>query len=91
MKYIFIAIKDPDDDSVRELPFIFPNACVHSDMFNLLKKSPDFENCEVTCVSAGFYTPGNRQCSGRSDSLDIDSRPTDMLAIMGIDYSHGFV
>lgn len=92
MKYIFIRIEDPDDpEVVRELPFVFPNEVVHDDMFQAIRKLPDFENQKITVASAGTYTPANKTCSGGSTSLNAVSRERDSEKIGVIDYTHGFL
>lgn len=94
MKYIVLQVITKD--IVRELPFIFPEAVVHSQMKNAMSRLLTFEYKadSVTCVSAGFIssigvgTVG--QCYGESESIGVKSRgPEDDKLLMMLDYTHG--
>lgn len=94
MKYIVISVKFGGME--RELPFIFPDAIVHAQMFQYMSHQMTMRHDanSVTCVAAGFLssvgvgTAG--QCHGESESLGIKSRgEEDDKLIMMLDYTHG--
>jgi len=83
------------DDLVREMPIIFPDALAHKDMAEAvlsLRAYPGMALAEV--VSAGFLSCVNLhpRCHGESESLKIKSRFEQDSKLIGmIDYSHGIV
>lgn len=94
MKYIVIQVTTKD--IVRELPFLFPDAIVHAQMFQYMQHQMTMHHNadSVACVAAGFTssigvgTAG--QCHGESESLGIKSRgEEDDKLIMMLDYTHG--
>lgn len=94
MKYIVVEVTTKD--IVREFPFIFPEAIVHSQMFWHMQHQMTMHHHadSVRCVAAGFLssiavgTAG--RCHGESESLGIKSRgEEDDKLIMMLDYTHG--
>lgn len=92
MKYIVMQVAGPDSTIVREIPFIFPEIVVHSDMSKAMKvmlrqqfKHPK----QITCIAAGFFSSVDiiTMCYGESTSLDLKSRgEEDMDLINMCDY-----
>ena len=93
MKYIVIEVITKD--IVRELPFIFPEAIVHSQMYKYMQHQMTMEHDadSVRCVAAGFLSIQagfGVECHGESESLNIKSREqvdTDLITML--DYNHG--
>lgn len=108
MKYIVIRItdhatRDGMEDMQREVPFVFPLCCTHSEVARYMRRmlrdeQPDGRMREIEVVSAGFISSmavgdGKNQCHGKSESLgDLPSRPgvDDKLLHMH-DYLHGII
>jgi len=107
MKYIVLRVtdhssKDRQSDFVRELPFIFPDNCVHSEVAKymtnmLLNERPEDRLREVEAVSGGFINSlviggGKSSCYGESESMKLKSRgDQDAALISTFDYLHGIV
>jgi hypothetical protein len=106
MKYIVLRVTDHatkanEEDLVREIPFIFPDNCVHSEvakyMTNMLRrKRPDGRMRDIEPVSAGFMhslSIGEKgACHGESETLKLKSRgDQDAALISTFDYLHGLV
>lgn len=94
MKYIVVEVTTKD--IVRELPFIFPEAIVHSQMYKYMQHQMTMEHNadSVRCVAAGFLSSiqvgFGVECHGESESLNIKSREqvdTDLITML--DYNHG--
>jgi hypothetical protein len=85
MKQKYIVAKDIDGE---EQLFKFPLKVNHDNMWKCiqyLRKDPDTRHwhrmfCDVKPVSAGFISETGI-CSGRSESLNIDSRPKEDTAL----------
>ena len=81
----------------REFPVIFPDLMVHSIMADTMKQyyimearamgNPDW--VAPVPVSAGEVQMVVAGCSGRSETLKLDSRPFDASAITMFPYTHG--
>lgn len=106
MKYIILKVTDYADnttepDLVREIPFIFPDICIHSDVAEymtrmLRRERPDGRLREIEAVSAGFIHSmsigGKGACNGKSETLNLNSRgDQDTALISTFDYLHGIV
>lgn len=104
MKYVVLQVTDHaaragEDDMVRELPIIFPEALVHKDMADavgrvLRRERPDGRMREVVPVAGGFIHSMNvgskGGCNGKSESLGLASRgEQDDVLIACMDYLHG--
>lgn len=95
MKYIVVSFNTRG--VVREFPFIFPDAVVHKDMYQMVERNLIMQERadSVECVGAGFIScrdvdPGESGCYGASESLNVKSRgPEDSRLISLLDYTHG--
>jgi hypothetical protein len=87
MKYIVIQI--PLSGVVRELPVLFPNLLVHSDVLEAMLSMPYLANGKG--VAAGEFSSLDLdiQCAGTSVSTGLASRKTDGDLIAMMDYCHG--
>ncbi len=94
MKYIVVEVTTKD--IVRELPFICPEAIVHSQMYKYMQHQMTMEHNadSVRCVAAGFLSSIQAGIGvdrhGESESLNIKSREqvdTDLITML--DYNHG--
>lgn len=76
-KYIILKGRHQDTGVDHELPVIFPNIMVHKEVAESLCRHEDFGFLQA--VSAGFvsFTPRGPECHGRSESLNLNSRPQD--------------
>ena len=77
MKYIVM-----QHDDGTEVPIIFPNHpdFTHATLFDMVRrvKTPgaNWKKCFINpVVSAGFIELESMKCYGRSESLNVDSRP----------------
>ena len=106
MKYIILKVTDfaqgkTDSDLVREIPFIFPDNCVHSEVAKYMSRMlrmerPDGRLRDVEPVAAGFIHSlaiGEKgACHGESETLKLKSRgDQDAALISTFDYLHGIV
>lgn len=82
MKYIMF--KRKTKGLTHYLPVVFPNQVVHADMAAACEASPAFKGYRVH--SAGEFTPMSCECSGRSDTLGVESGPQDSRRILLNDY-----
>lgn len=94
MKYIMVRINPHDSESVREFPVIFPSFMNHDEtaeaiISNLIDKHEHIEDAII--VSAGFINSIDGSTYGRSETLDLESRPDDQHFIRGFDYHHGIM
>lgn len=94
MKYIVVEVTTKD--IVRELPFIFPEAIVHAQMFQYMQHQMTMHHNadSVRCVGAGFISSVQVgfgiECHGESESLNIKSREqVDSDLFTMLDYTHG--
>jgi hypothetical protein len=96
MKYIVMQVsartdKNPSSWITMQIPFLFANIVVHSDMREHVKAllSVQYKGAQITCISAGFINGGDIEprCHGESISLNIKSRGReDDLLIAMLDY-----
>lgn len=80
MKYIILQVED------KTYPFTFSKELNHSDFCDIVKRIKMYPNgghthwekklARADCVGAGFISKDGT-CSGRSESLNIESRPED--------------
>lgn len=106
MKYVVLEVtdhtsKEGEANFVREIPFIFPDVCTHSEvalhMTRMLRmERPDGRFRKIKAISAGFLSSmaiGSDKvnvCHGKSESLHLESRPAaDSVLIHMFDYLHG--
>lgn len=94
MKYIVLEAETSKGGVQREIPFIFPDHLVHSEMVHGLKTAliaQGFkDNAKV--ISAGFYNQMTGSASGDSDSLGVASRgEEDSRLILMADYGVGIL
>lgn len=72
----------------HEIAFLFPGIVTHAD-FARFRRHENLEHCRI--ASAGFVDIGDSvKCHGRSESLNMDSRPEQDAAIiakMGVSWS----
>ena len=92
MKYIVMSVKQNKADGFSlEVPFMFPDAVVHLYMSTVAKLvcEQQWKNCEIKCISAGFFssTALEANCYGKSESIGIKSRgERDAYLIRNSDY-----
>lgn len=79
-KYIVIQFMD-EHDRLHFLPIIFPHLLAHADMWEGVVRST---SGAVQPVSAGFVdlVGRNIKCFGRSETLNLDSRPVKDAALI---------
>ena len=86
LKYVmFVRTEKKRDGTVKKqhLPVIFADAIMHSDMADRMREQGfhegyiDRSDVEILPVSAGFIGLPALNCFGRSESLELDSRPQD--------------
>lgn len=90
MKYIVLEAEI--GDQVVELPIIFPNQLVHSDVYKALARLPEESLVVTRLVSAGFCNSAgiNAGCHGNSGTLNKTARVgIDDHLIKWHDYNHG--
>lgn len=95
MKYIVVELTQ--EGLIQEMPFIFPEAMVHSEMYALVERALLFHNrhrASARCVGAGFIScrdvAPRGGCYGESESLKIKSRGVvDDRLIQMMDYMQG--
>jgi len=90
MKYIMLELSL--GDLRYNVPVIFPDTLVHEDMGKAVVHAANrsVPKADVKMVSAGFVSNcSGVTCYGRSESLDLDSRPEDGKIISTYDYTHG--
>lgn len=94
MKYIVIGAKVSDQTRV-EIPIVFPNIMVHADMAdrvkNILVCEHNFQEVEVMSAGDVSFSLGQPVCSGKSETLDVSSRPGDSDLLRMYDYTGGLV
>lgn len=81
VKYIVLA-----DEDRKEYPILFPREIGHVDVSNGIRGETRMSGWSrvkgwLNPVSAGFYDPDRKTTSGKSESLKIESRPTDAALI----------
>ena len=94
MKYIVMSVKL--DDLEMEIPFVFPDMCVHKIMAEAVTPGllQHWQGAEVKPIAAGFLSSAGLEakCYGESDSLNLKSREADdMLLIKMADYGSTIV
>lgn len=97
MKYVVIELTTGKNDVQREMPFIFPDAVVHSDFYHMISSLFYITHpnaCNIRAVAAGFVNSTDLAvtCHGESETLGLKSRSIDDAKLMLImDYTHGIV
>lgn len=70
-------------------PIIFPDVLVHADVAKFMHRG-DLRDAHLD--SAGFISPIAMECHGRSESLNLDSKPArDTQVIRMSDYGGGYI
>lgn len=88
MKYIII-VRDLGRGTLVAYPILFPNMLVHADVAKNMLRG-ELRGCKVD--SAGFLSCIDHTCYGRSESLNIDSKPErDSNIIQMLDYGGQFM
>ncbi len=91
MKYVMAEVRQ--GDSAKAVPLLFPNFLVHREMATVFRRAlrrHGFE--EVSFGSAGevdFGIGGGFECSGRSETMQLEARTEDARIIELYDYLHG--
>ena len=100
MKYIVLEVADSlqSGDWIREVPFVFPDGCSHSEVAKAMTRMlraerPDGRDRKIRPVSAGFISSMTftEPCSGASVSMSgLKSRgKQDERLLLMYDYTHG--
>jgi len=84
------------DDLEMEIPFVFPDMCVHKIIAEAVTPGllQHWEGAKVEPVAAGFLASAGLEakCHGESDSMNLKSRgDADMLLIRMSDYGSNIV
>lgn len=103
MGYKYIIVRKGN----QELPFIFPDNCVHSLMFKCVRAMTKAEvkamypmatdkmlkdvADSLKVVGAGSITFDVGNASGGSETLNVQSRPSDKTLIQSFPYTHGVI
>jgi len=103
MGYKYIIVRKGN----QELPFIFPENCVHSLMFRAVRMMTKLEIKTIypsasekmlkdavdslKVVGAGSITLDVGSATGSSGTLKVQSRPGDASAIQSFPYTHGLI
>lgn len=97
-KYLILRVKTPSKNSPSseplqmDLPMIFPELLVHSDVLAMTYQLTKMTGLEVVGVrSGGFLDFENVACSGKSESMDVSSGAGDASLIELFNYSKGIV
>lgn len=77
------------DDIVRDVPIIFPNALVHSDVAAVIRDIISLRH--ATLIAAGEISLTVESTHGSSETLGLDARRDDAQTITLYDYAHGYV
>lgn len=91
MKYI---IFQSDAPIFRLLPIIFPKYLVHADVakyFEHLLRRSGIDNAKLYSAGECNLFGGKVTCSGRSETLNINSQPDDDIVISTYNYTGGIV
>ena len=93
MKYVIVEAVKEDSELKCEVPIVFPNFMVHEDMAKALSKVLlDQHGFDSKPIAAGEYNIMSGSCSGRSDTLNLESRGNvDEQVINLNDYGFGFL
>ena len=83
MKYIMFEKKLPDD-MVQIVPVIFPEALVHSDVAEVMRRLKGIRGLEP--VAAGSINMLAQTCYGKSETLQLNARSQDAETINFVDY-----
>jgi hypothetical protein len=89
MKYIMLRLTQ--GETVRDIPILFPEYLVHSQVASALKTLPGLELAEP--VAAGSFSSLGLapKCHGESETLNLSCRPEDSDNIHLHDYFYGMV
>lgn len=96
-KYLIVRVKipsksDSSQSTQMDLPMIFPELLVHSDVLAMTYQLTKMTGLEVVGVrSAGFLEIENFACSGKSESIGVSSAPGDSAMLELYNYSKGIV
>lgn len=93
MKYIVLQVSI--GDSIREIPFVFPNILIHNEvskyMENYLFDTHGWISKPISAGECSFYDSEPR-CGGHSETLNLHSRGyTDSVLIKQNDYGAGII
>jgi hypothetical protein len=91
MKYVVLSAKHKT--LTQEFPFVFHNNLVHSYAVAAFKSLLEGHNTwrDVAVISAGYYSPIDGTCDGKSETLKLASRGIiDERLILGSDYGAGY-
>lgn len=90
MKYIIFEVTI-GEELKKEEPVIFPNMFVHEDVAKRICHMLEMEhNFTSVPVSAGEFNPISCECSGKSETLNLKSRPQDSDIVKLCDYGMNF-
>lgn len=97
-KYLILRVKKPSKNSTSEdslqidLPMIFPELLVHSDVLAMTYELTKMMKLEVVGVrSGGSLDFENVVCSGKSKTMEVSSLEGDSSLIELYNYSKGIV
>lgn len=84
MKYIMIEVRPDLKDCIINIPVIFPDMLVHKLIADQIKAMMVMEHgwSNIKTVSAGFIRMSDLKCYGKSETLNLDSRPEEDTAII---------
>lgn len=88
-KYIVLEV-DRKEAGLQRLPIIFPDILVHADVAEAIMRLPNFVQHKATVVSAGDCSI-EAQCSGHSETLNLNSDAGDTDLINTFPYFHGIL
>ena len=90
MGFNYIIFRSPKQHGViREIPIIYPDILVHSDVAEAMLKVPGMEKFKP--ISAGSCTLMACSCEGGSSTLKLKSRKGDHNLINNYPYWHGII
>ncbi len=89
MKYIMMEKLNHESQIITRLPIIFADAIVHYNMAQMARHHTML-GVDWKVDSAGFYCPIRQICHGKSESLNLESKPArDRLIILNLEYTKG--
>jgi len=90
MKYIMFEVKLSSSISVS-VPIIFPSSLIHRHVVSSVLPTlrVTYRDKNVRLVSAGFYDTISGDCSGKSETLNIECNKGDKEIILSYEYAHG--
>lgn len=90
MKYVMLSVEVAG--ITKMVPIIFPDFMIHEDVAKAVRSIlTETHKFTPKIESAGDIDLGVCECSGRSETLKIESHPRDSVTVSQYTYFHGLV